>query len=108
MGKHYTTSTTTEDCPKETTTTKKYTTTTEDCPKETTSTKKCHHETTTKDYCHEHSTTTKKYTTTTEERRTTTQKHQGDNRKCANGQWKDGKGCCPRKVGDSKYFYYRD
>jgi hypothetical protein len=50
-------------------------------------------------------TTTEECKTTTEDCRTTSEKPCDDG-KCANGQWKDGKGCCPRKIDHQ--FYYRD
>merc|ERR1712183_880862 len=92
--KHYTTSTT-EECPKETTTTKRHTTpkrttTTEECPKETTSTRK--HYTS--------STTTRKHHSTTSE------KCDEKKKQCYGGQWSDDDGCCPRKIGHQ--WYYRD
>merc|ERR1712183_1031031 len=96
--KHRTTSTT-EECSKETTSTRKHytTSTTEECPKETTSTRK-------------HTTTTKRHTTTEEcpKETTSTKKHHRttSEKPCDDDHDKDGKGCCPRKIGHQ--WYYRD
>merc|ERR1711974_339935 len=79
-----TTTTTTEDCPKEMTTTPRETTTTK---QETTTTKQ--------------QTTTPRETTTTKQQ-TTTQKHA----QCPGDKKKDRNGCCPRLINGK--WYYRD
>jgi hypothetical protein len=97
--KHYTTEKYTT--PKyETTTKKEYTT-----PKYETTT---HKEYTTPKYettTHKEYTTPKYETTTSEKHMTSTEKYE-DNKKCPSGQWRDGKGCCPRKL--AYQWFYRD
>merc|ERR1711974_553463 len=90
-----TTTTTTEDCPKETTTTPRETTTTK---QETTTTKQQtttpRETTTTTEECPKETTTTKQ--------QTTTQKHA----QCPGDKKKDRNGCCPRLINGK--WYYRD
>jgi hypothetical protein len=42
----------------------------------------------------------KHYTTSTEKC-----DEEEDNKQCPGGQWKDGEGCCPRKLSRGQWFY---